>query len=175
MKERLADGFDKKAHGEQGAKVRGLNDFEHCALFLLNESNYCYNTWLKITFLNYLSSNKKQWTHSNQKELAKKEIEKQLNFFERMEKGENTGGTETKTNELAGQTGFKGYIAPENEYLLRMIFIDNMIKGIELFYHLLVVAPDKLMRDGPDEQSKRRKEERRKKDNGEKKKPKECS
>jgi len=161
MKERLADGFDKKAHGEQGAKVRGLNDFEHCALFLLNESNYCYNTWLKITFLNYLSSNKKQWTHSKEKNLAKKEIEKQLKFFELMEKGENTGGMETKNNELAGQTGFKGYIAPENDYLLRMIFIDNMIKGIELFYHLLVVAPDKLMREGPEEQSKRDKQGRK--------------
>ena len=161
MKERLADGFDKKAHGEQGAKVRGLNDFEHCALFLLNESNYCYNTWLKFTFLNYLSSNKKQWTHSEEKELAKKEIEKQLKFFERMEKGENTGGMETKTNKLAGQTGFKGYIAPENDYLLRMIFIDNMIKGIELFYHLLVVVPDKLLREGPEEQSKRDKQGRK--------------
>jgi len=169
MEERIAMGEEEKMnHGKQGEKVKGLNDFEHCALFLLNESNYCYNAWLKFTFLNYLSSNKKQWTDSNKKGLGKEEIDKQLNFFKKRDnykispKGKELSPIAAqKTKAFAEGIGFKGYIAPENEYLLRMIFIDNMIKGIELFYHLLVVAPDKLMRDGPDEQSKRRKEERK--------------
>jgi len=137
---------EKEQHNIQGAKVKGLNDFEQCALFLLNESNYCYYTWLKFTFLNYLSSNKKQWTDKGKEKLGEIEIDAQLNFFK---------AQETKVGDV-----FKSYIAPENEYLLRMIFIDNMIKGIELFYHLLVVAPDKLTREGPEEQSKRDKQER---------------
>ena len=154
MEERKAmDEKGKEDHIKQGMKVKGLNDFEQCALFLLNESNYCYNTWLKITFLNYLSSNKKQWTDSNKKALGKQEIDKQLNFFEELDNYK----IDPKGNKLLPEVqerakafiegiGFKGYILPENEYLLRMIFIDNMIKGIELFYHLLVVGPDKLMR-----------------------------
>jgi len=168
-KERIAmDEKGKEDHIKQGMKVKGLNDFEQCALFLLNESNYCYNTWLKITFLNYLSSNKKQWTDSNKKGLGKEEIEKQLNFFENLDNYK----IDPKGNELSEKVqerakaftegiGFKGYILPENEYLLRMIFIDNMVKGIELFYHLLVVVPDKLMREGPEEQSKIDKQKRK--------------
>ena len=154
MEERIAmDDKGKEDHIKQGMKVKGLNDFEQCALFLLNESNYCYNTWLKITFLNYLSSNKKQWTDSNKKELGKEEIYKQLNFFEELDnykidpKGNKLSPEEEERMKAFTEgSGFKGYILPENEYLLRMIFIDNMIKGIELFYHLLVVGPDKLMR-----------------------------
>jgi len=169
MEERKAmDEKGKEDHIKQGAKVKGLNDFEQCALFLLNESNYCYNTWLKITFLNYLSSNKKQWTDSNKKGLGKEEIDKQLRFFEEMDNN-NIDRQGKKLSERRRERakaftegiGFKGYILPENEYLLRMIFIDNMIKGIELFYHLLVVGPDKLMREGPEEQSKIDKQKRK--------------
>lgn len=169
MEERIAmDDKGKEDHIKQGMKVKGLNDFEQCALFLLNESNYCYNTWLKITFLNYLSSNKKQWTDSNKKGLGKQEIDKQLNFFKELDnykidrQGKKLSDRRRdKAKEFTEGIGFKGYILPENEYLLRMIFIDNMIKGIELFYHLLVVVPDKLMREGPEEQSKIDKQKRK--------------
>ena len=105
------------------AKINKLDSVKQSALFILLESNYCYGVWQKSTFMNYLLSHKKEW--SDNKQEGKRDIEAQLNYFKQYENKSKNGNNEP---------------APIlNEYFLRLIFIDNMLKSIGLFSHLSMI------------------------------------
>ena len=104
-------------------KINKLDIVKQSALFMLLESNYCYGVWQKSTFMNYLLSHKKEW--SDNKQEGKGDIEAQLNYFKQYENTSKKGNNEP---------------APIlNEYFLRLIFIDNMLKSIGLFSHLSMI------------------------------------
>jgi hypothetical protein len=90
-------------------------------LFLLNESDFFYSVWKKVSFLNYLFSYKKQWGDNNFQ--GRKEIEQQLNYF--------------KQNPQFNSDD--SIVWPEDEHFVRMVYIDNMIKGIDLHFELLKI------------------------------------
>jgi len=103
-------------------KIEELNKFKQYSLFLLNESDFFYSVWKKVSFLNYLFSYKKQWGDNNFQ--GRMEIEQQLNYF--------------KQNPQFN-SGDNSIVWPEDEHFIRMVYIDNMIKGIDLHFELLKI------------------------------------
>ena len=102
-------------------KIEELNEFKQYSLFLLNESDFFYSVWKKVSFLNYLFSYKKQWGDNNFQ--GRKEIEQQLNYFKQ--------NPEFNSDD--------SIVWPEDEHFIRMVYIDNMIKGIDLHFELLKI------------------------------------
>ena len=105
-----------------GEKLEKLDDDKQASLFMLLESNYCYRVWKKNTFVNYLLANKKKYAYVEKKGID--EINQQLIYFHEQETLNTTGIKNIKQN--------------EDEYFLRLIFIEHALKGIvtmeEVYY-----------------------------------------
>ena len=125
--------IEEKLYGSHTSAIKNMGFYKQAALFMLLESNQCYEIWKKTTFMNYIcqrfdihieaEKNKKQKTGFADKTL----VTKADNVISRQPESLRI----EKNQKLAANQNIKNSEGIEEEYFLRLIFIDCMIKGIE--------------------------------------------